>query len=137
MAKIKDRVLIVDDFALVRGSLKKAVFDAGVKDVIEAEDGELAFNALVKAHTEGQPITLIFTDWNMPNVDGFEFLLNCKKDPRFENTPIIFVTAETEKDQILKALRAGATDYLMKPFTNVAVTSILNDYFPDRKKLAI
>jgi two-component system chemotaxis response regulator CheY len=64
------------------------------------------------------PFDLVFLDWNMPEMDGFSLLQKCRADVRFKNLPIVMVTAESERQYVLKALSAGATDYITKPFSN-------------------
>ena len=117
MIDSSSKVLVVDDFELVRVMLQKALGDLGIKSVFQAEHGEEAFQLLVKAYDEGQPYKLIFLDWNMPVLDGFGFLQKCRADERFKSIFIVMVTAESERAYVLKALSSGATDYVTKPFS--------------------
>lgn len=108
------RILIVDDMMTMRKLLAKNCRDLGYKDLIEAADGKLAWEALQAA---SPPIGLIISDWNMPNVTGLDLLKRVRGDQRFQKLPFILVTAESEQKQVVEALTAGVSNYLVKPFS--------------------
>ena len=108
------RILSVDDSAVVRKIIKSVIGVLGY-DFIEAEDGE---DALLLLETEYNDIGLILLDWNMPGLSGYEVLRALKKDERYKNIPVMMVTTESEKSNIVSAVRAGAANYLTKPFSN-------------------
>lgn len=95
--------------------LRDALQALGQNDFVEAADGKLALEKLESAHAEKTPFSLIFLDWAMPVMDGFEVLKFCRSDYRFAHTPIIMVTAEEERSNVLKAVAAGANSYIKKP----------------------
>lgn len=111
----KIRILIVDDFEIVRIMLKNALTGLGHTEIDEAEDGKIALQKIQAAQFEGKPYGMVFCDWNMPNMTGIEVLEAVRKNPNYAKLPIIMVTAEAEQKQVVQALRTGATDYIVKP----------------------
>jgi two-component system chemotaxis response regulator CheY len=111
----KPRILIVDDFEIVRIMLRNALANLGHTVVDEAEDGKIALQKIQAAEFEGSPYTMVFCDWNMPNMTGIEVLEAVRKNPHYAKLPVIMVTAEAEQKQVVQALRSGATDYIVKP----------------------
>lgn len=109
------KILLVDDFEIVRLMLRNALGDLGFTDIEEAEDGKTAMLKLVEAHGAGKPFALVFCDWNMPEMTGIEVLEACRTTPEFATLPIVMVTAEAEQESVVRAIRAGATDYVVKP----------------------
>lgn len=110
------KFLVVDDFATMRKVVKKVLTELGYSDIHEAEDGKVAFQAIQDAATSGSPFQCIVSDWNMPNMTGLELLKACKGDAKFKDTPFMLVTAESEKEQIIEAAKAGVSEYVIKPF---------------------
>ena len=105
--------IVIDDSRAMRGILKRTLVDMGFA-VREANDGK---DGLARLGEEGRP-DLVLVDWNMPVMNGFEFITAVRKDATYEGMPIVMVTTEVEMHQMKAALDAGATDYLMKPFTS-------------------
>ncbi len=104
------KILIVDDSSVMRRIIKNYLSQLGYNDFIEAQDG---IDALDKV----KDTDLIFTDWNMPNMNGFEFLKKVRAIPEHKNTKIIMVTTESSKFDVIDAIKAGVTEYIIKPFT--------------------
>jgi len=119
------RVMVVDDFATMRRIIKGALKQLGFSDIIEAEDGDLAFKMLKK-----DKVGLIVSDWNMPNMTGIDLLKAVRQDSNLKGTPFIMVTAEGQKDNIIQAVQSGVSNYVVKPFTpetsNKKVTTVLS-----------
>lgn len=107
------RILSVDDSAVVRKIIRGAT-EVLKYEFLEAEDGIEALELVEKY--EGK-VDLILLDWNMPGLNGFEVLETLKKDIKYKNIPIMMVTTEGAKGSIVKAIQAGAINYLVKPFT--------------------
>jgi two-component system chemotaxis response regulator CheY len=105
------KVLVVDDSKAVRGIVKKMLKNLG-HEVYEAENGEKALESLY----EHNWFDLILLDWNMPGMNGYEFLKIVKKNPEWQDIKIMMVTSENQQESVLEALNAGADEYLMKPF---------------------
>ena len=106
------KAMVVDDSRAVRMILSRILREVGY-DVCEAADGQ---EALAKLSEEGA-VSLILVDWNMPKLDGLGFVRCLRSDPRNAGVKVMMVTTETEMDQMVTALQAGANEYVMKPFT--------------------
>jgi len=112
------KILAVDDVLLIRKLIRRTVEALGGQ-LYEASDGIEALLTLDK--NEGK-FDLIILDWNMPKMDGFEFLNRIKSKDRYKGIPVMMATTESEKDKIVKAIQAGASNYLIKPFTERELT---------------
>ena len=108
-----EKAMIIDDSRAMRRILGETVRELGF-EVSEASNGR---EALAKLDNMGPPVRLMLVDWNMPEMNGLEFVTQLRQDERFEGSLIVMVTTETAIDQILNALEAGANEYVMKPFT--------------------
>jgi two-component system chemotaxis response regulator CheY len=108
------KILVVDDMAMMRKAVIKFCKDFGFTDFTEAKDGAEAWTALSGANP---PFGLIISDWNMPVCTGIDLLKRLRADGRIGKTPMILVTAEKEKVQVVEALKAGVSGYVVKPFT--------------------
>jgi two-component system, chemotaxis family, chemotaxis protein CheY len=106
------KVLIVDDFATMRKIVRNILKQIGFEDISEAEDGNAALQVL-----KNDTIGLVVTDWNMPNMTGLDLLRNIRQDPKLGQTPVLMVTAEGLKENVLEAVKAGVNNYVVKPFT--------------------
>ena len=114
------RFLVVDDYSSIRRVLRKILSELGFQFVDEADDGDVALLLLKQAHEEGKPFGVIIADWNMPKLSGLDLLRTCKGNPLFRNIPYIMATAESEQAQIILAVKAGVSEYVVKPF-NAAI----------------
>jgi two-component system chemotaxis response regulator CheY len=107
------RALIVDDSRAMRMILKKHLRECGFEEIHEAGDGREALEVL-----EGlEWADVVLVDWNMPEMSGIEFVEHVRADSLYDDVPIVMVTTETEVAQMVRALDAGANEYVMKPFT--------------------
>ena len=106
------RVLVIDDSRAMRAILKNILFDEGF-DVAEACNGQDGLNVLQQI---GAP-DLILVDWNMPEMNGLEFITYIRSGTQYPKVKILMVTTETEMTNVVKALESGADEYLMKPFS--------------------
>ncbi|GAA4029420.1 chemotaxis response regulator CheY [Actimicrobium antarcticum] len=111
------KFLVVDDFSTMRRIVSGLLKEIGYKQIDEAEDGQKALHALHSAHVQGVPIDFVITDWNMPLMDGLELLKKIRSDENFDHLPVLMVTAESKKENIIAAAQAGADGYIVKPFT--------------------
>lgn len=124
----KINVLSIDDSIVIRKLIKKSL-EPKEFIVKEANDGEEGLEVLRKDYDS---IKLILLDWNMPGMNGFEFLKKVKSDLFYSKIPIIMVTTENEKEAIVKALQAGISNYILKPFSNEELLKKVNMYIKDR-----
>jgi two-component system chemotaxis response regulator CheY len=106
------RVLIVDDFATMRRVMRGMLCEMGIEAVDEAADGAAALERL-----RGAEFDFVITDIGMPTMNGFELLSAIMKDERLRHLPVLMVTAEAKKDDIVRCTREGAAGYIVKPFT--------------------
>jgi two-component system chemotaxis response regulator CheY len=112
------KILIVDDFATMRKVIRNLLKQVGYENILEAEDGVSALRVL-----KAQKVDLIISDWNMPNMTGFELLKAVRADADLGKTPFLMVTAEALQDNVVAAVKAGVSNYIVKPFT----AEVLND----------
>lgn len=110
------KFLVVDDMAVMRKIIKKTLTQIGYEDITEADDGSPAWDTLEQMHTEGNPIEFVVSDWNMPNMTGLELLKKIRADERFKSLPFLMVTAEGEKGNVVLAVKAGVSNFIVKPF---------------------
>ena len=107
------KLLVVDDSSTMRRIIKNTLARLGYKDVIEGADGVEGWNAL----NENPDVGMLITDWNMPEMNGLELVKKVRADERFVDLPIIMVTTEGGKAEVITALKAGVNNYIVKPFT--------------------
>ncbi|HZP86377.1 MAG TPA: chemotaxis response regulator CheY [Burkholderiales bacterium] len=115
------RFLIVDDFSTMRRIVRNLLKEMGYANAEEAEDG---IKALEKLRTGG--FDFVISDVNMPNMNGFNLLREIRKDPALQGLPVLLVTAEAKKEDIVTAAQAGASGYIVKPFTKITLEEKLS-----------
>lgn len=118
-------VLVVDDAATMRRIVKGLLRELGFKNMREAENGSLAFDELKRKKAD-----LVVTDWNMPVMMGIDLLRKIRADVELKSTPVLMVTAEAKKENLVEALQAGVSNYIVKPFTAKTLEEKLNKIFP-------
>ncbi|MBN1850790.1 MAG: chemotaxis response regulator CheY [Deltaproteobacteria bacterium] len=106
------KILVVDDFATMRRIVKGVLKQLGFTNIIEAEDGTTALEELKK-----EKVGLIVSDWNMPNMSGLDLLKAVREDGGLKAIPFLMVTAEGQKENVVEAVKAGVSNYIVKPFT--------------------
>ena len=106
------KILVVDDFSTMRRIIKNLLIELGFPNIVEADDGSTAFPILQEGGVD-----FLITDWNMPNVPGIELLQKVRGDDKLKNMPVMMVTAEATREQIVQAAEAGVNGYIIKPFT--------------------
>ncbi len=107
------KVLVVDDFATMRRIVKNILTQLGFTNIVEADDGSTAIEVL-KADNS---VDMVISDWNMPKMTGLELLKAVRSDPELANMPFIMVTAEAQQENIIQAVKAKVSQYIVKPFT--------------------
>jgi two-component system chemotaxis response regulator CheY len=124
MSDPKMKILVVDDFSTMRRIVRNLLKELGFTNVDEAEDGAVA---LQKLQTGG--FEFVVTDWNMPNMDGLTLLQSIRKSPSLKHLPVLMITAEAKKENIIAAAQAGASGYIVKPFTAAVLSEKLQKIF--------
>ena len=117
-------VLVVDDMSTMRRILKNVLKQIGFSNLVEAENGQDALNKLKVGD-----IGLIVSDWNMPVMQGIELLRTVRADAELKHLPFLMVTAEDQKENIIEAVQAGVSNYVVKPFTAEALQGKLEKIF--------
>jgi len=115
------RFLVVDDFSTMRRIVRNLLKELGFQNVEEAEDGAVALRKLREGGFD-----FVVSDWNMPNMDGLTMLQNVRADESLKHLPVLMVTAEAKKANIIAAAQAGANGYIVKPFTSATLDEKLN-----------
>jgi len=118
-------ILVVDDSHVMRNIVKNTFTLLKIPfNCLEADNGASAYRLL-----EANKVDLVFLDWNMPDMDGLEFLKKVRAEPEYSKTPIIMVTSEAAKYMVIEALECGATDYIIKPFREKLFIEKVNGIF--------
>ncbi len=118
------KILIVDDFSTMRRIIKNLLRDLGFTNTFEADDGHTALPLLKNGDFE-----FVVTDWNMPIMEGIDLLKEIRKDPKLKHLPVLMVTAEAKREQIIEAAQAGVNGYIIKPFTAGTLKEKLDKIF--------
>lgn len=118
------KILVVDDYSTMRRIVKNLLGDLGFTNVAEADDGKTAWPML-----QAGGIDFVVTDWNMPGMTGIELLRNIRGDAKLAKLPVLMVTAEAQRDQIIEAAQVGVNGYIIKPFTAVTLKEKLDKIF--------
>ncbi|MCO4756740.1 chemotaxis response regulator CheY [Pontibacterium sp.] len=118
------KILVVDDFSTMRRIIKNLLKELGLTNVVEADDGATALPILKQGGIE-----FLITDWNMPNMTGIELIKHVRSDPNLSNIPVLMVTAEAKREQIIAAAQAGVNGYVVKPFTAVTLKEKIDKIF--------
>ena len=124
MANPRMKILIVDELATMRRIIKNLLRSLGFNNTQEADDGLTALTMLKKIDFD-----FVITDWNMPGLTGIDLLKRIRADDELKNLPVLMVTAEATREQILEAAQAGANGYIVKPFTAAVLRDKLSKMF--------
>ena len=118
------KILIVDDFSTMLRIIKNLLRDLGFNNTIEADDGLTALPIL-----NAGGVDFLVTDWNMPGMQGIDLLKTVRADPKLATLPVLMVTAETKREQIIEAAQAGVNGYIVKPFTAATLKEKIEKIF--------
>ena len=123
------KILVVDDFSTMRRIVRNLLKELGFTNVQEAEDG---VDALTKLRSEYN-FQFVVSDWNMPNMTGIQLLREIRADEQLKHLPVLMVTAEAKRENIIEAAQAGASGYVVKPFTSATLNEKLQKIFQTMK----
>lgn len=118
------KILVVDDFSTMRRIIKNLLRDLGYQNTQEADDGKTALPMLRNGDFD-----FVITDWNMPELDGLALLQEIRSDENLKSLPVLMVTAEAKRDQIVEAAQAGVNGYIIKPFTAATLKEKIEKIF--------
>ena len=130
MAGPNTKFLVVDDFSTMRRIVRNLLKELGYTNVDEAEDGSMALSKL-----RSEQFDFVISDWNMPVMDGLTMLQNIRADAALSKLPVLMVTAEAKKENIIAAAQAGANGYVVKPFTAATLDEKLAKIFEKLEKV--
>lgn len=119
------RVLVVDDFSTMRRIVKNILRQIGFTNIVEADDGTTAWEVLNKDNIE-----FVISDWNMPQMTGIELLRKVRSSEEFADMPFLMVTAEAQQENIIEAVQAKVSNYVVKPFTAEIMKQKIDKIFP-------
>ncbi len=123
------KFLVVDDFSTMRRIVRNLLKELGFANVQEAEDGVDALNRL-----RGEDFDFVVSDWNMPNMTGIELLRAIRSDAKLKHLPVLIVTSEAKRENIIEAAQADASGYVVKPFTAATLDKKLKKIFEKMQK---
>ncbi len=129
MANPNTRFLVVDDFSTMRRIVRNLLKELGYSNIEEAEDGAMGL-----AKLKDGSFDFVVSDWNMPNMDGLTMLKHIRADENLKSLPVLMVTAEAKKENIITAAQAGANGYVVKPFTAATLDEKLAKIFEKLEK---
>lgn len=119
------RVLVVDDFSTMRRIIKNILRQLGFTNIVEADDGTTAWDVLNK-----DKIEFVISDWNMPQMTGIDLLRKVRGSDEFADLPFLMVTAEAQQENIIEAVQAKVSNYIVKPFTPETLKQKIDKIFP-------
>jgi two-component system chemotaxis response regulator CheY len=125
------KFLVVDDFSTMRRIIKNLLIDLGYANVTEADDGQTALPMLQQGNFD-----FLITDWNMPGMPGLDLLKAVRADARLSKMPVLMLTAEAKREQIIEAAQAGVNGYVIKPFTAVTLQEKIDKILEARANAA-
>lgn len=118
------QILVVDDFSTMRRIVKNQLRELGFSNIREADDGSSALHVLKATH-----IDFVVTDWNMPGMAGIDLLKTIRADDKLKHLPVLMVTAEAKREQIIEAAQSGVNGYVVKPFTAASLKEKIDRIF--------
>ncbi|MFZ4712474.1 MAG: response regulator [Bacteriovoracaceae bacterium] len=129
MLKANMKILVVDDMSTMRKIIKKSLTQFGFTNVSEADDGAPAWALLQEASKTAEPFEFVISDWNMPGMTGIDLLKNVRANETTKKLPFLMVTAEAEQANVIAAVKAGVSNYIVKPFTPDALKAKIEKIF--------
>ena len=121
------KVLVVDDFSTMRRIVKNTLRQIGFTNIEEAEDGQRAYDRLIV-----EKFDFVVSDWNMPNMTGIDLLRKVRATPQIKDIPFLMVTAEAKQENIVEAITAGVSNYIVKPFTVATLDEKVKKIFKEK-----
>jgi two-component system chemotaxis response regulator CheY len=124
------KILVVDDMSTMRKIVRNMLGKMGLSNIEEADDGDPAWKMLNEAHDAGKPYEFVVSDWNMPTLTGLDLLKNIRSSEKFKKLPFLMVTAEAEQANVVIAVKAGVSNFVVKPFSIQTLKEKIDKIFP-------
>ena len=115
--KANMKILVIDDMATMRKIIKNMLGQIGFTNITEADDGATAWPMIEEARTGGEPYEFIVSDWNMPQMSGLDLLKKMRDMEEYKKLPFLMITAEAEQGNVVIAVKAGVSNFIVKPFS--------------------
>lgn len=131
---LKMKTIVIDDMLTMRKIITKMLKQIGFTNIQEADDGATAWPMIEEAINSGEPFEFIVSDWNMPKMTGLELLERIRKDERTKKLPFLMITAEAEQSNVLKVVKAGVSNFIVKPFTPETMKEKIDKIFAPKAK---
>lgn len=125
----KMKILVVDDMATMRKIIKNMLTQMGFTNIHEADDGATAWPLIQSAQAANEPFEFILSDWNMPGMSGLDLLKNMRSNDKVKDTPFLMITAEAEQGNVVIAVKAGVSNFIVKPFSAQVLQEKINKIF--------
>ena len=129
----KMKILVIDDVFTVRKILLKYLGNLGFSSIFQAEDGLEAWNILVNHHARGEPVEFVICDCKMPKMSGFELLEKARSKQEFKDIPFLMIAADSDQSSVIKTVRLGADEFLVKPLNQDILKSKISKIFSQIK----
>ena len=123
------KILVVDDMTTMRKIIKNMLTQIGFTNISEADDGATGWPMIEAAIKEGKPYEFIVSDWNMPQLSGLDLLKNVRSTPGLEKLPFLMITAEAEQGNVVIAVKAGVSNFIVKPFSAAVLKEKIEKIF--------
>ena len=123
------KILVVDDMTTMRKIIKNMLSQIGFTNITEADDGAVAWPMIQNGITNGTPYEFIVSDWNMPQMSGLDLLKNVRATPGLEKLPFLMITAEAEQGNVVIAVKAGVSNFIVKPFSAAVLKEKIDKIF--------
>jgi two-component system chemotaxis response regulator CheY len=127
--KANMKILVIDDMSTMRKIIKKMLNEVGFTNLTEADDGATAWPMMQKAHEDGEPYEFIVSDWNMPIMSGLDLLKKVRASEEFKQLPFLMITAESEQGNVVIAVKAGVSNFIVKPFSAATLKDKIDKIF--------
>ncbi len=123
----KMRVLVADDYFDVRQLVSTALRSKGIDNIVTAANGTQAKNAIYEAHNTATDFHVVFADWDMPQITGIELIRHFREQPQFNHTAFVMLTSMSQQSQVMEAIKAGATAYMIKPVSHAGIAAKMTE----------
>ena len=123
------KVLVIDDMSTRRKIIKNMLKKIGFTNITEADDGATAWPMIEEAYNNNEPFEFIVSDWNMPQMSGLDLIKKMRADERFKQTPFLMITAEAEQGNVVIAVKAGVSNFIVKPFNEAVLKDKISKIF--------
>ena len=127
--KANMKILVVDDMATMRKIIKNMLSQIGFTNLTEAEDGKPAWQMIQDSHAAGTPYEFIVSDWNMPGMTGLDLIGLIRKTDEYKHLPFLMITAEAEQSNVVIAVKAGVSNFIVKPFSAAVLKEKIDKIF--------